>query len=79
MVTEAIGLEDVFLKLTTEDDEEYAIAQEEAEIEARENAFAADKIDDDDDDEDDHDRDDDDSDDDDDDDESDGEYKPMFS
>ena len=79
MFTEAIGLEDVFLKLTTEDDEEYALAQEEAEIEARENAFAADKLDDDDDDEEDNDSDDDDRDDDDDDDENDGEYKPMFS
>ena len=82
MVTEAIGLEDVFLKLTTEDDEEYAIAQEEAAIEARENAFAADKLDDDDDDDDDEDEDDtDDADDEDaeDDDDDDGEYKPMFS
>ena len=80
MVTEAIGLEDVFLKLTTEDDEEYAIAQEEAAIEARENAFAADKIDDDEDDEDDDDDDrDGDDDEDDDDDGDDGEYKPMFS
>ncbi|MBQ7300731.1 MAG: ABC transporter ATP-binding protein [Clostridia bacterium] len=82
MVTEAIGLEDVFLKLTTEDDEEYAIAQEEAAIEARENAFAADKLDDDDDDDEDED-DTDDADDedaeDDDDDDDDGEYKPMFS
>ncbi len=80
MVTEAIGLEDVFLKLTTEDDEEYAIAQEEAAIEARENAFAADKLDDDDDDDEDED-DTDDADDEDaeDDDDDDGEYKPMFS
>jgi hypothetical protein len=81
MFTEAIGLEDVFLKLTTEDDEEYALAQEEAEIEARENAFAADKLDDEDDDDEDDDGDDDASDDDDgdDDDDNDGEYKPMFS
>ncbi len=81
MVTEAIGLEDVFLKLTTEDDEEYALAQEEAEIEARENAFAADKLDDEDDEDEDDDGDDDasDEDDGDDDDDNDGEYKPMFS
>ncbi|MBO5649308.1 MAG: ABC transporter ATP-binding protein, partial [Clostridia bacterium] len=50
MLTEAISLEDVFLKLTTEDEEEYAIEQEEAAISARENAFAPDRLDDDDDD-----------------------------
>ena len=80
MLTEAIGLEDVFLKLTTEDDEEYAIAQEEAAIDARDNAFAPDKLDDDDDEDDDDDTDEDaDDDDEDDDDDDDGEYKPMFS
>ena len=83
MVTEAIGLEDIFLKLTAEEDEAFAIAQEEAALDARDNAFAPDKLDDDDDDddeEDDDDGDDDASDDDeDDDDDDDGEYKPMFS
>ncbi|MCQ2432059.1 MAG: ABC transporter ATP-binding protein [Clostridia bacterium] len=48
MQTEAIGLEDVFLKLTTEEAEEYAVEQENAAIEEKENAFAAEKLDDDD-------------------------------
>ena len=83
MVTEAIGLEDVFLKLTTEDDEAFAIEQENAALDARDNPFAPDKLSDGDDDDDDDDDDDTDGDDDDDDDEDDeednGGYRPMFS
>ncbi len=43
MVSEAIGLEDVFLKLTAEEEEAYQNAREEAAIEAERNAFAPDK------------------------------------
>ena len=60
---------------TAEEDEAFALAQEEAAIDARENAFAAEKLDDDDNDEDTAS----DDDGDDDDDDNDGEYKPMFS
>ena len=77
MFTEAIGLEDVFLKLTTEDDEEYREEQEEAERDERDNAFAPDALADED-----SDADDDNGDDDGDggdDDNDDGDYKPMFS
>ena len=71
MFTEAIGLEDVFLKLTTEDDEDYREELAEAELDARENAFAPDAP---------ADEDSDDSEGgDDDDDSSDDDYKPMFS
>ena len=45
MVVEAIGLEDVFLKLTTEDDITYQAEQEIAEIDRVENAFAPDEED----------------------------------
>ena len=45
MVVEAIGLEDVFLKLTTEDDIAYKAEQEIAEIDRRDNAFAPDEDD----------------------------------
>ena len=80
MVTEAIGLEDVFLKLTTEDDEEYTLQQEEAALDARDNAFAPDRLADDDGDEDEDDEGDDDGADEDEDDYDDsGDYKPMFS
>ncbi len=68
MFVEAIGLEDVFLKLTTEDDEDYREELEEAELDARDNAFAPDEL-----------ADDAESSDDDDDDNSSGDYKPMFS
>ncbi len=44
MQTESIGLEDVFLKLTTEEAEEYAEQQEQAKIDAEENAFAPDDV-----------------------------------
>ncbi|MGM9625089.1 MAG: ABC transporter, partial [Eubacteriales bacterium] len=77
MFTEAIGLEDVFLKLTTEDDEEYREEQEEAERDERENAFAPDALADGDSDADDDNGDD--GGDDSDDDNDDGDYKPMFS
>ena len=80
MFTEAIGLEDVFLKLTTEDDEEYREEQEEAERDERENAFAPDALADGDSDEDDDNGDGSSgSDDNDDSDDNDGDYKPMFS
>lgn len=48
MFVEAIGLEDVFLKLTTEDDEDYREEQEEEALEQRENAFAPDALEEDD-------------------------------
>lgn len=68
MFVEAIGLEDVFLKLTTEDDEDYREEMEEAALDARDNAFAPDEL-----------ADGDNSDDDDSDDSASGDYKPMFS
>ena len=44
MQTEAIGLEEVFLKLTTEEADQYADEQEEAAIEAKEKAFSPDDV-----------------------------------
>ena len=45
MTLEAIGLEEVFLKLTTEDDIAYKAEQEIAAIDRRDNAFAPDEDD----------------------------------
>ncbi|MBQ3065728.1 MAG: ABC transporter ATP-binding protein [Clostridia bacterium] len=78
MFTEAISLEDVFLKLTTEDDEDYKEEQEEAAYLEKENAFAPDQLSDDED-GDEEDGGDEALDEDDEDDGDDGDYTPMFS